>query len=157
MLQPGDMIENFTLLDDRGQEVSLSDFKGKTVVVYFYPKDNTPGCTAEACSFRDEFSRFTDSDTVILGISKDSVKSHEKFKTKYSLPFKLLSDPDGTVIKMFGAWGEKKNYGKVYEGIIRSTFILSPEGKVLKTFDKVSTKDHGIAVLDEIGQINRSL
>ncbi|QEN08876.1 thioredoxin-dependent thiol peroxidase [Oceanispirochaeta crateris] len=152
MLQIGDQAENFTLMNDLGEEVSLSDFKGKKVVIYFYPKDNTPGCTTEACSFRDEYSRFLDSNAVILGISKDSVKSHVSFKSKYDLPFFLLSDPEAIVIKQFGAWGEKKSYGKVYEGIIRSTFILDEEGRVLHTFSKVKTKDHALAVLEEIAK-----
>ncbi|MDA3959039.1 thioredoxin-dependent thiol peroxidase [Oceanispirochaeta sp.] len=152
MLQKGDQVKNFTLQDDHGQEISLSDFRGKKVVVYFYPKDDTPGCTVEACSFRDEHSRFADANTVILGISKDSVEKHEKFKSKYDLPFYLLSDPETTVIKHFGAWGEKKNYGKTYEGIIRSTFILDEVGKVIHTFEKVTTKDHALAVLEEIGK-----
>jgi peroxiredoxin Q/BCP len=152
MLQIGDQVENFTLMNDLGEEVSLSDFKGKKVVIYFYPKDNTPGCTTEACSFRDEYSRFLDSNAVILGISKDSVKSHVSFKSKYDLPFFLLSDPEAIVIKKFGAWGEKKSYGKVYEGIIRSTFILDEEGRVLHTFAKVKTKDHALAVLEEIAK-----
>lgn len=150
MLKPGDTVENFTLENDKGETVSLSDFKGKKVVVYFYPKDNTPGCTTEACSFRDEISQFTDRNTVILGISKDSVKSHMKFIEKFELPFQLLSDPKTDVIQQFGAWGEKKNYGKTYMGIIRSTFILDEEGKVLFTFESVKTKDHALAVLEEI-------
>ncbi|MBF9017814.1 MULTISPECIES: thioredoxin-dependent thiol peroxidase [unclassified Oceanispirochaeta] len=150
MLKPGDAVENFTLENDKGEKVNLSDFKGQKVVVYFYPRDDTPGCTAEACSFRDEISQFADINTVILGISKDSVKSHMKFIDKYDLPFQLLSDPETKVIQQFGAWGEKKNYGKTYMGIIRSTFILDEEGKVLYTFDKVKTKDHALTVLEEI-------
>lgn len=150
MLKPGDTVEDFTLLNDKGDNISLSDYKGKKVVVYFYPRDDTPGCTTEACSFRDEISQFTDRNTVILGISKDSVNSHEKFIEKYDLPFQLLSDPETNVIQQFGAWGEKKNYGKTYMGILRSTFILDEEGKVIFTFDKVKTKDHALAVLKEI-------
>ena len=109
-----------------------------------------PGCTAEACSFRDEIKQFADRNTVILGISKDSVKSHTNFIEKYGLPFQLLSDPETRVIQQFGAWGEKKNYGKTYMGIIRSTFILDEEGRVLHAFDKVKTKDHALAVLKEM-------
>lgn len=150
MLKPGDAVENFTLENDKGETVNLSDFKGQKVVVYFYPRDDTPGCTTEACSFRDEISQFADRNTVILGISKDSVKSHMKFIEKYNLPFQLLSDPETKVIQQFGAWGEKKNYGKTYMGIMRSTFILDEEGKVLFTFDKVKTKDHALTVLEEI-------
>ncbi|MDC7234509.1 MAG: thioredoxin-dependent thiol peroxidase [Spirochaetales bacterium] len=150
MLKPGDTVSDFTLENNKGESVSLSDFKGKKVVVYFYPKDNTPGCTTEACSFRDEIDQFSDKNTVILGISKDSVKSHERFIENYDLPFQLLSDPEAEVIQQFGAWGEKKNYGKTYMGIIRSTFILDEQGKVLHTFEKVKTKDHALAVLEEI-------
>ncbi len=150
MLKAGDIVENFTLENDKGEKVSLSDYKGKKVVVYFYPKDNTPGCTTEACSFRDEISQFSDRNTVILGISKDSVKSHSSFIEKYQLPFQLLSDPETKVIQQFGAWGEKKNYGKTYMGIIRSTFILDEEGRVLHAFEKVTTKDHALAVLTEL-------
>lgn len=150
MLKPGDTVENFTLENNKGEKVSLSDYKGKKVVVYFYPKDDTPGCTTEACSFRDEISQFSDRNTVILGISKDSVKSHVNFIEKYELPFQLLSDPETDVIQQFGAWGEKKNYGKTYMGIMRSTFILNEDGKILHAFDKVKTKDHALAVLEEI-------
>ncbi len=150
MLQPGDQVRNFTLEDDRGEKVSLSDFKGKKVVVYFYPKDSTPGCTAEACSFRDEFSQFTKHNTVILGISKDSLKSHANFRAKHDLPFYLLSDPEKEVIQLFGAWKEKKSFGKTYMGIVRSTFILDEEGTVLHTFEKVKTKDHALAVLEKL-------
>ncbi len=150
MLKPGDSVENFTLPDQEGNEHSLEEFRGKKVIVYFYPKDNTPGCTTEACSFRDEFRSFEDRNTVILGISKDSVKSHERFKNKYELPFYLLSDPELKVIKQFGVWGEKKNYGKISMGIIRSTFILNEEGRVLHTFAKVKTKDHALTVLEEL-------
>ncbi len=150
MVKAGDKIDNFTLKNNRGEDVSLSDFKGKKVVVYFYPRDNTPGCTTEACSFRDEIQQFSDRNTVILGISKDSVKSHGNFIEKYNLPFQLLSDPEAEVIQQFGAWGEKKNYGKTYMGIIRSTFILDGEGTVLHAFEKVKTKDHALAVLQEL-------
>lgn len=150
MLEPGVLVEDFTLPDDKGVEHSLREFIGKKVIVYFYPRDNTPGCTTEACSFRDAYDDFIDRNTVILGISRDSVKSHERFKSKYELPFLLLSDPELTVIKQFGAWGEKKNYGKVSMGILRSTFILDEEGRVLHCFDKVKTKDHALAVLEEL-------
>jgi peroxiredoxin Q/BCP len=150
MLEPGARVEDFTLPDDRGVDHSLGEFRGKKVVVYFYPRDNTPGCTTEACSFRDEYDSFIDRNTGVLGISKDSIESHERFKSKYDLPFLLLSDPALTVIKQFGAWGEKKNYGKVSMGIIRSTFMLDEEGRVLHCFGKVRTKDHALAVLEEL-------
>ena len=150
MLQPGDRVKDFTLPDHEGTAHSLTEFRGKKVIIYFYPRDNTPGCTTEACSFRDEYEQFTDRNTVILGISKDSVASHERFRNKYDLPFYLLSDPDLDVIKQFGAWGEKKNYGKVSMGVIRSTFILDEEACVLHTFGKVKTKDHALTVLEEL-------
>jgi len=154
MLKPGDSVQDFTLADGEGNSISLSDFKGKRVIVYFYPRDNTPGCTTEACSFRDEYERFTDRDTVVLGISGDSQKSHQNFKTKYGLPFHLLSDTEKEVIKAFGAWGEKKNYGKVYEGLLRSTFILNRDHVVEHVFEKVKTKDHALAVLSELDRLD---
>ncbi len=147
MLEVGDQVENFTLSDENGNNISLNDFRGKKVIVYFYPRDNTPGCTTEACSFRDEFPAFEEQDAVVIGISKDSRKSHMNFKTKYELPFILLSDPEKEVIQQFGAWGEKKNYGKVSMGIIRSTFVLDEEHRVKHVFRKVTTKDHAQAVL----------
>ena len=148
MLEVGDQVENFKLSDESGNEVSLNDFRGKKVIVYFYPRDNTPGCTTEACSFRDEFPAFENQDAVVIGISKDSQTSHMNFKTKYELPFILLSDPEKEVIQQFGAWGEKKNYGKVSMGIIRSTFVLDEDHKVKHVFKKVKTKDHAQAVLE---------
>ncbi|ORC36555.1 thioredoxin-dependent thiol peroxidase [Marispirochaeta aestuarii] len=148
MVEEGTIMEDFSLQDSEGKDVSLSDFSGKKVVVYFYPKDNTPGCTREACSFRDNYDAILDRGAVVLGISTDSVKSHGNFKKKYDLPFILLSDPDKTVLKRFGAWGEKKMYGKSYEGILRSTFILDENRKVLKVFPKVSPADHGTEILE---------
>lgn len=152
MLKPGDIVEDFTLENSAGEIVKLSDYKGRKVVVYFYPRDNTPGCTTEACSFRDEISQYIDKNVVILGISRDSVKSHKNFTEKYDLPFQLLSDPEARVVQQFGAWGEKKNYGKTYMGILRSTFILDETGQVLYTFEKVKTKDHARAVLEELNR-----
>ncbi|WP_319477276.1 thioredoxin-dependent thiol peroxidase [Marispirochaeta aestuarii] len=148
MVEEGTVMEDFSLQDSDGKDVSLSDFSGKKVVVYFYPKDNTPGCTREACSFRDNYDAILERGAVVLGISADSVKSHGSFKKKYDLPFFLLSDPDKTVLKRFGAWGEKKMYGKSYEGILRSTFILDENRKVLKVFPKVSPADHGTEILE---------
>ncbi|WP_319561650.1 thioredoxin-dependent thiol peroxidase [Marispirochaeta sp.] len=147
MVEEGTVIEDFSLQDGEGQDVSLSDFSGKKVVVYFYPKDNTPGCTKEACSFRDNYDAILDKGAVVLGISADSVQSHGKFKAKFDLPFYLLSDPDKKVLKRFGAWGEKKMYGKTYEGILRSTFILDEDRRVIKVFPKVSPSDHGSEIL----------
>lgn len=150
MVEIGTKIDDFTLKNEADQEISLKDFAGKKVVVYFYPKDNTPGCTKEACSFRDSYDAILKRGAVVLGISADSVKSHGNFKQKFDLPFHLLSDPEKQVIKTFGAWGEKKMYGKSYEGILRSTFILDGEGKVIKVFPKVKPGEHAEEILKEL-------
>ena len=147
MLQEGTIAPDFTLLTDGGGEVTLSDYRGKKVVLYFYPKDDTPGCTTEACNFRDDYSQIVAAGAAVLGVSPDSVKSHDKFKLKYQLPFALLSDPDHQVAEMYGAWGEKKMYGKSYMGILRSTFIIDEQGKILKVFPKVVPKEHSQEVL----------
>lgn len=147
MLKAGDPAPDFTLTSDGGQEVSLSDYRGQKVVLYFYPKDDTPGCTAEACAFRDDHSDIVAAGAAVLGISPDTIKSHDRFKAKYNLPFALLSDPDHRVADMYGAWGEKKMFGKAYEGILRSTFIVDEEGKIVKVFPKVTPKDHSREVL----------
>ena len=153
MVKDGDKIGNFSLDDGNGKKISLSDFSGKKVVVYFYPKDNTPGCTTEACGFRDNFAAITAKGAVVIGISADSVKSHSNFAQKYELPFYLLSDPDKQAINLFGAWGEKKLYGKAYDGIIRSTFILDKDGVVLKAFPKVTVKGHVEEVISFLDSI----
>ena len=153
MVKAGDRIGNFSLDDGNGKKISLSDFSGKKVVVYFYPKDNTPGCTTEACGFRDNFAAITAKGAVVIGISADSVKSHSNFAQKYELPFYLLSDPDKQAINLFGAWGEKKLYGKAYDGIIRSTFILDADGVVLKAFPKVTVKGHVEEVMSFLDSI----
>ena len=150
MLQVGDKAPNFTLPNENGELVSLEDLRGKSVIVYFYPKDSTPSCTKEACSFRDTIEQYEEKNTVILGISKDSQKSHKNFKEKFNLPFPLLSDPEGDVIKAFGAWGEKKMYGKTYEGILRYTYLLDEEGVVKEIITKVQTGTHGADVLELI-------
>ena len=147
MISEGTKVENFTLRDDGDREVSLSDFAGKKVVVYFYPKDDTPGCTKEACSIRDVYADIRAKGAVVLVVSDDSVQRHTKFKEKYDLNFPLLSDPEKTVIRAFGAWGLKKMRGKEYEGIIRSTFILDGDGVVIKAFPKVKPPDHGPEIL----------
>ena len=147
MLTEGTKAPEFTLTDDQGQEVSLSDFAGKKVVIYFYPKDDTPGCTKEACSFRDNHSAILARGAVVLGVSADDTKSHEKFKTKFELPFPLLSDPEKKMIQAYDAWGEKQMYGKSYEGILRSTVIVDEQGNVAKVFPKVKPEGHGEEVL----------
>ncbi len=148
MLQEGTIAPDFTLLADGGGDVTLSEYRGRKVVLYFYPKDNTSGCTTEACNFRDDHSEITAAGAVVLGVSPDSVKSHGGFKLKYSLPFALLSDPDHQVAELYGAWGEKQMYGKAYMGIIRSTFVIDEEGKIIKVFPKVSVKNHSQEVLE---------
>lgn len=132
-LQIGDTAPDFTTLTDEGKEVRLSDYRGKRVVVYFYPADDTPGCTIQACSFRDNYLDIEERNAVVLGISPDGVESHQKFKTKYNLPFTLLIDEDHAITEAYGAWGEKTNFGKTYMGVIRSQVILDENGKVINT------------------------
>lgn len=150
MLTEGSKAPDFTLPDHAGNDVSLSDFKGKNVLVYFYPKDNTPGCTKEACSLRDGYEQLQAKNAVVIGISADSQKSHTNFKTKYELPFFLLSDPDKEIIKAFGAWGEKSMYGKTYEGIMRYSFLIDENGVVKKVWNKVNTAKHADEVLEAL-------
>ena len=148
MLEKGTKAPDFTLFDKDGNEVSLSDFSGKKIVLYFYPKDNTPGCTRQACTFAESFKKFKELDTVVIGISKDSVSSHVKFAEKYSLPFVLLSDPEHKVIEAFGAWQEKKNYGKTYFGTVRSTFIIDENGIIEKVMPKVKPDTNAAEILE---------
>ena len=150
MLKVGDLAPDFELESDGGENVRLSDFRGRRVVLYFYPKDNTPGCTTEACELRDRQPKLRRRGAVVLGISPDSVKSHQKFKAKYDLPFALLSDPDHSAAEAYGAWGEKKMYGKTYEGILRTTFIINEDGRVEQVFEKVKPKGHGDQVVDAL-------
>ena len=147
MLKEGDKAPSFTLTDESGTQVSLSDFAGKKVVVYFYPKDDTPGCTREACSFRDNYDAILAKGAVVMGISPDDEASHGEFKSKYDLPFYLLADPDRKAIGAFGAWGEKKMYGKTYEGVIRSTFVVGEDGTIVKAWPKVKPEEHAEEVL----------
>jgi peroxiredoxin Q/BCP len=147
VLQQGTLAPDFTLPADGGGTVTLSDYRGKKVVLYFYPKDDTPGCTTEACSFRDDYSQILAAGAVVLGVSPDPVKSHDKFKLKFSLPFALLSDPEHRVAELYGAWGEKKMYGKSYMGILRTTFVIDEEGKILRVFPKVKPEGHSQEVL----------
>ena len=148
MLEIGTKAPDFTLFDKDGNEVSLSDFSGKKIVLYFYPKDNTPGCTRQACAFAESFEKFKELDAVVIGISKDSVSSHVKFAEKYSLPFVLLSDPEHKVIEAFGAWQEKKNYGKTYFGTVRSTFIIDENGMIEKVMPKVKPDTNAAEILE---------
>lgn len=150
MLQENTTAPDFTLQADDGREVTLSDYRGKKVVLYFYPKDDTPGCTTEACNFRDAHAEIVAAGAAVLGISPDNLKSHGKFKTKFSLPFALLGDPNHYVAEMYGAWGEKRMYGKTYLGIIRSTFIIDEEGRIIKVFPTVKVQNHSQEVLDAL-------
>ena len=142
MLKAGDPAPDFEAVLDNGDKVSLSQFKGKNVVLYFYPKDNTPGCTREACDFRDNISSLEEKNTVVLGVSPDNVKSHQKFKDKFDLPFPLISDEAKDVAQAFGVWREKKMYGKTRMGIVRSTFIIGPDGLISKAYDSVKVAGH---------------
>lgn len=139
-----------TLPDQNGKKVSLKDFKGKKVVLYFYPKDMTPGCATEACDFRDSLTKIKRKKAVVLGVSRDSVARHEKFTDKYDLNFPLLADEDGEICKKYGVWQKKKFMGREFMGIVRSTFIIDEAGKVKKFFDKVKVKGHVDAVLAEL-------
>lgn len=148
-LQPGQPAPDFQLAGSDGKTHSLGDFAGQTVVIYFYPKDNTPGCTKEACSFRDLLPQFDSRKAVVLGVSKDSLKSHDNFIQKFGLPFLLLSDPDTGMMQAYGAFGEKTMYGKKVQGTIRSTVVIGPDGKVLKHWATVKkAEQHPQEVLD---------
>lgn len=148
MLTEGAVAPDFTLSDKDGNAVTLSAFRGRRVVVYFYPKDNTPGCTRQACAFAGAYEDFKALDTVVIGISRDSVASHVKFAEKYGLPFILLSDPELQAIQGFGVWQEKKNYGKVTMGVVRSTFVISPDGIIEKVFPKAKPDTNAAEILD---------
>ncbi len=141
---------DFTLPDQDGKQHSLSDYKGKWVLVYFYPKDDTPGCTKEACTIRDNWSEFEENNIIVLGISKDSVASHTKFAQKYELPFTILSDEDKEVIQMYGVWTEKSMFGKKYMGVKRSSFLINPEGKIAKIYKTVKPAEHAGQVIQDI-------
>jgi thioredoxin-dependent peroxiredoxin len=149
-LAPGDRAPDFELPSSGGKEVRLSSLKGKQVVLYFYPKDDTPGCTIEACSFRDNLPKFGKLDAVVLGVSKDSLDSHAKFIDKYSLNFTLLSDEDLKAHRLYDTWKEKVNYGKMYMGTERSTFVIGADGRIKKIFRKVSPQGHEVEVLEAL-------
>ncbi|MEX2454600.1 MAG: thioredoxin-dependent thiol peroxidase [Rhodospirillaceae bacterium] len=144
----GDKAPAFAGATDGGGTVSLKDMKGKKVILYFYPKDDTPGCTTEACGFRDAMPDFSEIDAVVIGVSRDSVKRHDNFKAKYDLPFPLLSDEDGKVCEAYGVWVMKKNYGKEYMGIERSTFLIDEKGSIARVWRKVRVKSHVEQVLE---------
>jgi peroxiredoxin Q/BCP len=154
MIEDGKKAPAITLNDQDGKKVSLNDFKGKNIVIYFYPKDNTSGCTLEACNFRDEFPKFGKLNAVILGISPDSVESHKKFADKYNLPFRLLSDERRTVLEEYGVWKEKSMYGRKYMGVERSTFIIDKTGKIRKIFRKVKVANHNEEVMTALKDLS---
>lgn len=137
----------FTLLDDAGLSRRLVDYRGQHVVLYFYPKDDTPGCTTEACNFRDDYSAYVEAGVTVLGVSPDSPKSHAKFKQKFQLPFPLLADEDHAVCEAYGVWGQKKFMGREYMGVLRTTFLIAPDGKIKKVFEDVKPSEHSAEVL----------
>jgi peroxiredoxin Q/BCP len=148
MLKEGSTAPAFKTVDAEGETVSLIDFRGQKVVLYFYPKDDTPGCTKEACSFRDDFSKFKKRGIVVLGISPDTEASHKKFTAKYKLPFTLLADTEKSIAEAYGVWGEKKFMGRTYMGVLRTTFLIDEKGKIKKVFEKVKPEEHASEVLD---------
>jgi peroxiredoxin Q/BCP len=152
-LKVGDKAPAFKLKNQDGETISLNDLKGKPVVLYFYPKDNTSGCTKEACNFRDEFPKFRKIKAEIIGVSADSVESHKKFADKYKLPFNLLSDEKKEVLEKYGVWQEKSMYGKKYMGIVRTTFVIGSDGKIKKIFPKVKVDNHNKEVMEALKEI----
>ena len=146
-LKAGDKAPEFSGKDQTGKEIKLSDFKGKKVVLYFYPKDNTPGCTAQACNLRDNFSLFKKANYIILGVSTDEEKSHQKFIDKYTLPFPLIADTDKKIHEAYGVWKEKSMYGRTYMGTARTTFIIDEKGQIEEVIEKVKTADHTNQIL----------
>ena len=150
-LKAGDKAPDFNSKDQNGEEVSLANFKGKTVILYFYPKDDTPGCTAEACDFRDNYQSLIAKGYEVIGVSTDDSKSHKKFETKYSLPFPLIADEDKSINEAYGVWAEKNMYGKKYMGTARTTFIIDADGIIKQVIEKVDTKNASQQVLDLIG------
>lgn len=151
MLEVGTKAPDFTLPDQDGNMHFLSEYRGKKVILYFYPKDNTAGCTKQACGFAERYPQFTEKGAVVLGVSKDSVASHKKFEEKYGLPFTILSNPELVAIQAYDVWQEKKNYGKTYMGVVRTTYLIDEKGKIVKAFDKVKAADNPEQMLGELG------
>lgn len=149
-LESGDFVPDIKLPSSSGKDISLADYKGKKIVLYFYPKDDTPGCTTEACDFRDNLKTYAELNAVVVGISKDPLSSHEKFIKKYGLPFELISDTEGKLLEAFGVWKEKSMYGKTFLGVERSTFLIDENGKIVKEWRKVSVSNHVAEVLESI-------
>jgi peroxiredoxin Q/BCP len=146
-ISAGNPAPDFTLPDENGVQRKLSDYRGQPVVLYFYPKDDTPGCTTEACNFRDDYSQYSQAGVVILGVSPDSPKKHTKFKEKYQLPFTLLADVEHKVCELYGVWGRKKMMGREYDGVFRTTFLIDAQGKLIKVFEAVKPSEHSKEVL----------
>lgn len=153
MLTVSKLAPAFTLLDQDGINVSLSDFAGQWVLLYFYPKDDTPGCTKEACAIADSFPTFADLDAVVLGVSTDSVVSHKKFAEKYKLPFRLLADTEKKVVEKYAVWGEKSMYGKKYMGTMRMSYLIDPDGKIAKIYHKVKPETHAQEILTDLKEL----
>ena len=151
MLEIGTTAPEFTLPDQNGELHALSDYRGRKVILYFYPKDSTAGCTKQACGFAERMPQFSEKGAVVLGVSKDSVKSHKRFEEKYGLPFTLLSDPELEVIKAYDVWQEKKLYGKVSMGVVRTTYLIDENGVIVRAFGKVKAADNPQQMLDELG------
>lgn len=149
-LTKGTEAPDFEGINQDGKTIRLKDFKGKKVILYFYPKDDTPGCTAEACNLRDNYHKWVERGFEIIGISPDSEKSHIRFKEKYDLPFNLLADPDKKILKAYGAWGTRKMYGRSYDGVLRTTYVISEEGIIEEVLAKVDTKNHTSQILQEL-------
>ena len=152
-IAPGIQAPDFSLPDENNVILHLSDYRGRPVVLYFYPKDDTQGCTTEACSFRDNYSAYLSNGLVIIGVSPDNSKSHAKFKTKYSLPFPLLADDGHAVCEMYGVWGPKKFMGRAYEGVLRTTFLIDSDGHIAKVFENVKPSEHSAEVLEAARQL----
>ena len=151
MLETGIKAPDFSLPDQNGEMRSLADYKGQKVILYFYPRDNTPGCTKQACGFGELYPQFQEKGAVVLGVSKDSVASHKKFEEKFGLPFTLLSDTEKTVIEAYDVWKEKKMCGKVSMGVVRTTYLIDEDGIIIKAFDKVKAADNPAQMLEELG------
>ncbi len=149
-LKEGDLAPAIEAVDQSGEMITLKEYRGKKIVLYFYPKDNTPGCTAESCDLRDNYSQFLEKGFEVIGVSADSEKSHQNFISKYNLPFRLISDVDKKVLQDYNAWGEKKSYGKTYMGVLRKTYIIDEKGYVEKIIEKVKTKEHSRQIFSEL-------
>jgi len=152
-ISSGILAPEFTLQDENGLEHSLSNYRGKPLILYFYPKDDTPGCTTEACNFRDDYSKYQEAKVVIIGISPDTSRAHKKFKNKFDLPFTLLADENHSVCDLYGTWGPKQFMGKSYEGVLRTTFLIDSQGYIRKVFKNVKPAEHSAEVLEALSQV----